>query len=192
MKDYKKFQRWLNILVDIKNDRCGTVKEMAVKYEVSERTISKDMKELLEAGVPVYYDRKDKKYLLPQNAFLPPVNFSLTDCLMLKFLLSSINQHGKLNTLIEKLNAINPEKISSERKIPETSVKMQMTQVKPQTLKFIYESIARKRKLKFTYTMPSAERTFRIYVDPHGVCFVKRAWYLVAYYPLRNLSGSTE
>jgi predicted DNA-binding transcriptional regulator YafY len=106
----------------------------------------------------------------------------LDDYFSLSFLLSSLNQKGELSPLIQKLHALNPARSRLPNGDLNSTVKIQTSPIDPKMVKWIYESIALRRKLRFNYLMPGREKPFKIYVDPHGICFVKRAWYMAAWY----------
>lgn len=69
----RRFQRWLGLLGDIKADRGFVSHKLADKYGVTRRTITKDLREMSEAGIPIFYDHQRKKYTFTENFFIPPL-----------------------------------------------------------------------------------------------------------------------
>lgn len=183
-----KFQRWLALLLDIRAGRFTSAAAMAEKYGVSERTICKDLRGMKAADVPVFYCRSERRYLFPGNLYAPPVHLSLDDCFTLTFLLGTLRGHPKIRALMEKLSHLRPDGALPGNGGPAApavagpAVKVQASRIDPDTLKLIYRAIGLRQKLRFTYTPPGGT-PYRIYVDPHGVCFVKHAWYMAAWYP---------
>ncbi|MFQ6003603.1 MAG: helix-turn-helix transcriptional regulator, partial [Candidatus Zixiibacteriota bacterium] len=81
-----KYDRLLHILNLLRARHGLKASDLAKECEVSERTIYRDIIALSSANVPIYFD---KGYRLLSDAFLPPLNFTLEDYLVLKLSLSS-------------------------------------------------------------------------------------------------------
>ncbi len=67
--------RLISILTLLKSKRLLTASELADKYDVSVRTIYRDIRKLEDAGVPVY-TIEGRGYSLVDNYTVPPVQFT--------------------------------------------------------------------------------------------------------------------
>ena len=73
--DTKKFDRILNIYVQLQSRNWITAQQFANRYEVSVRTIYRDIKALENAGVPVY-NEPGKGFALVDGYRIPPTIFT--------------------------------------------------------------------------------------------------------------------
>ena len=72
-----RIERGFAILLLLSDGRLVTAPELAERFEVSVRTIYRDMEMLSASGVPVYAERGvEGGYRLMEGFFLPPVSFS--------------------------------------------------------------------------------------------------------------------
>ena len=67
--------RLISLLTLLKSKRLLTASELARKYDVSVRTIYRDIKKLEEAGIPVY-SIEGRGYSLVDSYSVPPVQFT--------------------------------------------------------------------------------------------------------------------
>lgn len=178
-----RLQRWLHLLTDVRAGRAGTTSEMARRYGVTSRTINKDIQELTAAGIPLYYDRSQHRYAFPGNIYMPPVTLDLPEFCVVQLLLTALQDNAGLGNLREKLERLYPGCLRPNTQDTPIAVRVTQSIVDSTVIQTIHEAIARKMKLKFTYSMPGNPKPFRIYVDPHGICFVRHAWYIAAWYP---------
>ena len=107
-----KTDRLLFILNLIRSRRNLKAKDLANECGVSERTIYRDLIAISSANIPIYFE---KGYKFLTNAFLPPLNFSLDEYLVLHLGLNSeiINSNPTLKnsgkTALAKLESLLPE-----------------------------------------------------------------------------------
>ncbi|MFH0930314.1 MAG: HTH domain-containing protein, partial [Candidatus Zixiibacteriota bacterium] len=75
-----KADRLLLILNLIRSRRNLRAKDLALECGVSERTIFRDINAISSANIPIYFENG---YKFLTDAFLPPLNFSLDEYLVL-------------------------------------------------------------------------------------------------------------
>ena len=89
MPNTEQIVRQLDILRTLVARRYGvTLKELAELYDVTQRTISRDLDDLSEAGFPIYPDRRGNKnywHLEPYKQ-MPPLNFPIEEIIALTFI----------------------------------------------------------------------------------------------------------
>jgi predicted DNA-binding transcriptional regulator YafY len=170
-----------------------TAFELARECEVSERTIYRYITDLSSANVPIYFDRG---YRLLSGAFLPPLNLTLDDYLVLKTALSSsifVNRSplrqqakGVLAKIEANLNPAIRKDLNRLEDVASVDVKS-TSDLSRLTLMFklIEQSILNRKSLKFVYeSLKSGESSRQ--VDPYSLVFRRHAWYLVGFCHRRN------
>ncbi|MRG45771.1 HTH domain-containing protein [Chitinophaga sp. SYP-B3965] len=76
--DLKRLSRLTAILIQLQTKRLVTATSLAEKFEVSVRTIYRDIKALEQAGVPILTE-EGKGYSIMEGYRLPPVMFTETE-----------------------------------------------------------------------------------------------------------------
>jgi predicted DNA-binding transcriptional regulator YafY len=103
--------RLLGILTLLQSRKYVPAEKIADKYQISVRTVYRDIKALVELGIPVSFEAP-KGYFVVQGYFLPPVSFSteeanallLIEALVNGFTDQSIQQHYA--TALDKVKAV--------------------------------------------------------------------------------------
>ena len=81
MSKHERLARLMKIMILVKAQRHLRRKDLAMKCEVSIRTIQRDLDTLAYAGVPIFWT--DDGYQIMPDFFLPPVNLSVDEALHL-------------------------------------------------------------------------------------------------------------
>ena len=71
MKYIEKKERLDYLLELLKKERCNTLKEISIKFEVSQSTVKRMISVLRDMGHPVTYSKFSKKYFLERSDFDP-------------------------------------------------------------------------------------------------------------------------
>ncbi len=172
--------------------------ELAAHFEVTERTIYRDISALSEAGVPISGEA-GVGYSLMKGYQLPPVMFTAEEAaalfvggeLVKQFTDASLQ--GPMGTALEKLRAVLPRDRQDhvERLVSRTLVFGRPGRSSPEAagqrwFVTVQQGVVLRRLLRMTYCgRDRAEETQRE-VEPHGVVFYGGAWYLVAWCRLRQ------
>ena len=188
-----RIDRLMNILLTLQSKKFVATKTLSDKYELSERTIYRDIKALNEIGVPIYFE-PNKGYGLMQGYFLPPLTFTIEEANSLLLLQTLANKFAdtsivqKSNSALEKIKAVlkhqdweKHEKISSkvEVYIPPNS------DTKNSYLSKIQNAIIDKNILNIGYTDAQKNQTRRE-IEPIGLIFYTNQWHLLAWCWLRT------
>src|SRR5690349_8409851 len=80
MEDYKRLNRLTAIMHLLQANRMVTAPALAKKFEVSIRTIYRDIRSLEQSGIPVITE-EGKGYSLMEGYRLPPVSFTESEAL---------------------------------------------------------------------------------------------------------------
>ena len=188
-----KYDRLLFVLNLLRGRPGLSADQLARECEVSERTIYRYITSLSSANIPIYFDRG---YRLLSDAFLPPLNFTLDEYLIIKMALSS--------SVFMKESPLRKQAKSVLAKIEANlspSVKKDLDKVEDSALvdikstsdfsklslmfKLIEQSIINRRSIKFVYESLQSKESSRE-VDPYSLVFRRHAWYLVGFCHKRN------
>ncbi len=100
--------------------RKRTAGEIAHRFEVSRRTILRDIQALCEIGIPITADLgADGGYSLPPDYSLPPLALTLHEALLLRLALSSLSQLSETpfkqerESLLAKIQTLLPRRESA-------------------------------------------------------------------------------
>jgi len=192
----KRFDRVVAILIQLQSKRIVKAQELATRFEVSLRTIYRDIKTLEASGVPIFGEA-GTGYSLIEGYRLPPVMFTREEAgsfiaaekLMQKFTDKELGKHYASAAM--KLKAVlqlsDKDWISSI----ESSVVMQPTSKlfndkAPDTLAVLFKGIAEKVQIYLLYKTAEAEEPSQRTIEPVGVFHDHDNWYVFGYCLLRQ------
>lgn len=183
-----KSNRMFGILCILLEQEKITAKELASYFEVSVRTIHRDLLDLSSAGFPVTSQQgigggislmPDFRY---QKSALNKGDKNILSAAIQS--LASIDDQLKIKTLLAKLRFSNDDKLLLENDvlIDFTSWNQKSTLI--QNIKKIRSAIADHRLLEMSYYSGSGNSHRR--VEPYKIIFKEESWYLFAFCTMRN------
>ena len=100
-----------------RNPRGLTTHELAKHCGVTERTIQRDLKDLNEAGIPIWDDEKEGRHGIIKGYYLPPIHFNLEEAsalyLAARLLARYSDEHNPIVVhALSKLAGTMPESIA--------------------------------------------------------------------------------
>ncbi len=190
-----RFDRIIAIFIQLQSKRVVTAQEIADRFEVSLRTIYRDIRSLEEAGLPIVSE-VGVGYSMMDGYRLPPVMFSKEEALtfitaeklMDRFTDYSLNKDYK--AAMYKIRAV----LRSAEKDYIEEVESQIA-VLPNTylpennkipLQAILKSITDKTVLRIDYFANHSQEHSERSVEPVGVFHLGENWHLIAYCLLRK------
>jgi len=191
----KKFDRVTAILTQLQSKPIVRAQDLAEKFEVSVRTIYRDIKTLENAGIPILGEA-GSGYSLMDGYKLPPVMFTKEEVLsfitaeklMQRFSHQSLGNHYQ--TAMEKVRSV--LKYSDRNLLENIEKQIDIYNNYPKTedkikniIPTILESIAEKVQITIDYKTVNEEISTRT-IEVVGVFFEFNYWYLIAYCTLRK------
>jgi predicted DNA-binding transcriptional regulator YafY len=186
------------ILIMLQTKRVIKAEEIAQRFEISKRTVYRDIRALEEAGVPIGAEA-GVGYYLTEGYHLPPVMFTITEAssmltaekLVEKFTDHSIEKNFK--SALDKIKSVLPlsDKDFLETLTPNIAILHQNTSsgndFANNFLNDIQQALATKKVLKVDYyALYSDELTKDRLVEPIGICYYGFAWHMIGYCRLRE------
>ena len=188
----KRLHRLTALLVKLQSSKTLEIKKIADEYEVSERTIYRDLKALEEAGVPIGYEPGEGYFLL-EGYRLPPVHLSVEEGYALITAQAIINQNKDASLVSTFARAV--EKITAVLRTHDKDKALDLkNRVKPSIntkisnsnfLMTVQRSITDFRVLDLDYQNAQGICSNRT-VEPLAIYFTQQNWILVAYCRLRK------
>lgn len=192
--------RLLALVLELQARGWQRAEDLALTFEVSKRTIYRDMLALMESGVPVI-SSPGQGYALIEGYFLPPLSFSADEAVTLllgaDYITHNLDaqfQSAARSASSKILAVLNEERRAKVRDLQGRMVFVAMNSLegdfKPDLLRQLRRAILQQVAVNLDYhtrsrTEVGGERTSRR-VDPYALINVHQIWYLVGYCHLRR------
>ncbi|HEX6569137.1 MAG TPA: YafY family protein [Acidimicrobiales bacterium] len=171
--------------------RPRTARQLADRFEVSVRTIERDLGALLEAGVPLFATPgPGGGYAIDPAHTLPPVNFTSDEALALAIALARPGESPlaeALRSALRKLMAAMPpsEAEAARRLAGRVQLIPHASDERPPTARAVEAALVEGRVLEIDYRDRHGEASRRA-VEPGLLVGSGEAWYLVGHCRLRD------
>jgi predicted DNA-binding transcriptional regulator YafY len=189
--------RLLAIVLELQSKKWVRAEDLAETFEVTKRTIYRDMLALDESGVPIV-SIPGQGYSLDEGYFLPPLTFNTDEAIMLLLGSDFVGQNfdapyrDAAQSAGQKITAVLPEKLRQEVEYLESSIRFIALNgpFAPETLQKLRRAIIQHRRVRFRYHAPNRDgkldTTTLREADPYGLIHIAGTWVLVAYCHLRH------
>lgn len=188
-----RIDRLFGILILLQSKKYVPAEKIANQYQISIRTVYRDMKALSEQGIPLSFEQH-KGYFIVQGYFLPPISFNSDEAnaliLMERFLAGfadkSITNHytTALNKVKSVLKTAQKEKLESLNE----SIKLQLPERLSNDFEYLsvlQNAISAKCLIEINYKN-NKEEISRREIEPIGLIFYAFSWHLIAWCHLRT------
>lgn len=193
----KRFDRIVEILIHLQSKRVVKAQELADRFEVSLRTIYRDIKSLEQAGVPIIGEA-GTGYSIIDGYRLPPVIFTKEEALsfiaaeklMEKFMDKKLmtdfkSAMYKVRSILRHSERDSLDTIEHQIIMRKTSYDTFNKSV-PHALQTFFESIAHKRQVVLHYKGIQDEQPHYRTIEPIGLFHENNYWYIAAFCLKRN------
>lgn len=193
-----RIDRLTAILIQLQTKRWITAAEIARRYEISQRTVYRDIRALEEAGVPIGAET-GKGYFIVEGYHLPPVMLTreeagallIAEKLVDKFTDSSLRKSYAAVT--DKIKSILPEEEKDSLEEMNSKVEVFFSnqpvdrEFPNNFLSTIQKALSVGKCLEMDYHASYNQiRTSGRRVDPLGLVFYGNTWHLIGHCKLRN------
>ena len=189
-----RIDRLLAVTVMMLNRDRVTARELAEKFEISVRTIYRDLEAIGLAGIPVVsYSGNRGGYGIMDTFRLDRQYLTFDDIISMVSVLRGVNtalENRELDTAIEKITSMVPGGQMEEMeqyfdRIIVDLLPLGYTKRQKAQFKTVHRAVAGQFLLKFNYRNSLGEKTHRT-VEPMTLIFKGYAWYLFAFCRLKN------
>ena len=196
LNDMNRIDRVSAILIQLQSKRVVKAQEIADRFEISLRTVYRDIKALDEAGIPVIGEA-GMGYSLMDGYRLPPVMFTKEEAaafITAGKIVDKLTDKATRKTYDEALTKIKAVLRVAEKDFVDgidDHIAVVHNRYLPQKeeknihLQIILQNISTRTVLDIGYYAGSQEYSNRM-VEPVGIFFSANNWYLVAYCRLRK------
>ncbi|MCG8617450.1 MAG: YafY family transcriptional regulator [Desulfobacterales bacterium] len=189
-----KIDRLLAITILLLNRRRMTAKDLADHFEVSVRTIYRDVETLNRSGIPVItYQGHGGGLCIPDHYKLSRQLLTFSDMVSILTTLKGVNRTLKnqdIDRAIEKITSLIPDEKEALFKQRADSF---LVDLEPwgasgrgrDIMATVHEGVTRSNLITFAYTKPGSAPEERI-VEPYTLAFKGWSWYLLAFCRTRS------
>lgn len=192
-KQMNRIDRLFGILTLLQSKKYVTASYISDKYEISIRTVYRDIKALAETGIPVGFEQS-KGYFIVQGFFLPPLSLTIDEANAL-ILMASLSEkfadksiEKQCNSALTKLKAILKHSDKDKAELISSNISIWYPpeeQSKTEYLNSIQKAIVNKTILEIEYTNNQNQFSKRE-IEPVGFAFYSDQWHLIAWCWKRN------
>lgn len=192
--DYgKRIHRLLAIITLVQTDRDWTPKRFAEHFDVSERTVYRDIDTLRSIGVPLDFDPSIGGYRINRSFHLPPVHLDAEEALALALLAEHVGGTDAIPFMrpawkgLHKIESVLPAAVREELRAGAESIEMRTAPAMPsEGYDDVYErvrlALVRRRRLHCRYEAANSSRDDAgelFELEPYRLFFCVRAWYVI-------------
>jgi predicted DNA-binding transcriptional regulator YafY len=191
-----RFDRITAILIQLQSRKIVKAQDLAERFEISLRTVYRDINSLAEAGVPIIGEA-GVGYSIMDGYRLPPVMFTKEEARTFITAEKLVERYTDFSTQSQYQSAMFKVKAvlrSSEKSMVENLEnhievrKSNHAFHKPNsnTLDVLLKSISERKIARINYTAINSDDPLERVVEPVGVYHENNYWYTIAYCHLRN------
>ncbi len=183
--------RLMGILTYLQSHKYVMAEKLSDKFEISVRTVYRDIKALGEIGIPVSFEN-NKGYFIVQGYFLAPVSLTSNEANALILVAALANRYTDKATTrntenaIQKIRAVLRE--ADKEKTEQFSNRVKVLNTQPLANKYlsdVQQAITEQHILKIEYTDAQQRITTRE-VEPIGMIYYTEQWHIIAWCWKRN------
>ena len=191
----KRSDRLLAIVLELQGRDVVLAESLADIFEVTLRTIYRDMQALVEAGVPIV-SAPGQGYWLMEGYFLPPLSFSTDEATLLllgsEVMAQSFDDEYKkvAQSAAKKIDAVLDDRLRNEVNYLKENIRFftidsRLAAEQFAKLQLIRSSVMDRYSVSFQYFRPFAKDTSRK-LDPYGLYQINGSWMVAGHCHLRE------
>lgn len=191
-----RIDRLTAILIQLQSKKIVKAEEIAERFEISLRTVYRDVKALMEGGVPIGSEA-GKGYFIVDGYHLPPVMFTQDEAsamMMAGKLVERMTDQSirgafddalyKIKAVLNEVQRDHLENLQDHIEVFRPS--MTLPGQSNYFLTDLQKAIARKQVIRLDYFSNNQNELTLRDVEPIGLFYYSAAWHLIAWCRLRN------
>ncbi|HZY81382.1 MAG TPA: YafY family protein [Cyclobacteriaceae bacterium] len=194
-----RIDRLTAILIHLQTKRVVKAEEIADRFGMSLRTVYRDVKALMEAGVPIGSEA-GKGYFIVDGYHLPPVMFTQDEASSMLLAGKLVDKmadksvRGAYESAMHKIKSVLNESEKDHLQNLESHIEVflrsryevkQREEFPDHFMTDIQRAVAKKEVLRIDYSNNEEELSTRE-VEPIGIFYYSMAWHLIGWCRLRN------
>jgi predicted DNA-binding transcriptional regulator YafY len=185
------------ILIQLQSKRIVKAQDIADRFNISLRTVYRDIRTLEEAGIPLVGET-GVGYSIMDGYRLPPVMFTMEEATAfltaekLVEKLTDVSTDESFKSAMYKVRAVLRSAEKDHLEVMDNHIEVldnpYITKEKngSSSLQVILKSISSKQVLTITYFANHSQETTSRNIEPVGIFYLGSNWYLIAFCQLRN------
>jgi predicted DNA-binding transcriptional regulator YafY len=191
-----RIDRLTAILIQLQSKRVVKAEEISERFEISVRTVYRDVKALMEAGVPIGSEA-GKGYFIVDGYHLPPVMFNQEEA-------SAMLTAGKLvekmtddsirkayESALLKIKSVLNDSEKDHLEALQSSIQVwrlpdQQSEYPNEFMADITKAISHKMVISLEYFSHNSQEHTKREVEPIGIVYYSGRWHLIAWCRLRS------
>jgi predicted DNA-binding transcriptional regulator YafY len=192
-----RIDRLTAILIHLQSKRVIKAQEIAERFDISIRTVYRDIRALEEAGVPIGAQAGHGYYIV-EGYHLPPVMFTQEEAgsmliggkLIQRFADESVKKQFesalfKIRSVLEDADKDYVDNLNSRIEIPSNSP-LENPPENEELLSDLQLMVGRGRMVEIDYHSAYKDETTTRLVEPLGLCYWGNHWHLIAFCTMRK------
>lgn len=191
-----RIDRLSSILIQLQSRRTVRARDIADRYNISLRTVYRDISSLEEAGIPIIGEA-GIGYSLQESYRLPPVMFTREEAtalitaekLVAQFTDSTSaglfsNALDKIRSVLETSDQDHLNHMESKIEVLQNAIPQNLTQ--DNMLQLILAALGGHLVMKMDYFTPYKQEQTKRIIEPVGIFYLNRYWHLIAFCREKN------
>jgi predicted DNA-binding transcriptional regulator YafY len=185
-----KFARLLQLAATVKTQVIQTPEQLWQALGIKKAQFHRDKQALEKIGFVFHYDRKQKRFVIIKEPFLPVYDLTLTETFALTMAVRQLSAAGDYLLTYDALAAI--DKIIANAPGPQRELLIESLResvlregfgCQERVFRDLQKALHEQRRVIIQYQPPPADKPQDYTVDPYQLYFKRRALYLDAYCP---------
>ena len=184
------------ILIQLQSKRIVKAQDIAERFNISLRTVYRDIRTLEEAGIPLAGET-GVGYSIMEGYRLPPVMFTMEEATAfltaekLVEKLTDVSTDESFKSAMYKIRSVLRSTEKDHLEVMDNHIEVQENQYLPKgnntnSLQNLLKSISEKKVLTINYFANHSQESTSRNIEPIGIVYYASNWHLIAFCQLRN------
>ncbi|MEZ6044251.1 MAG: WYL domain-containing protein [Planctomycetaceae bacterium] len=161
---------------------------LAREFECNERTVRRNLKVLEYAGIPIFYNRKERCYYLRSDYSFPVLNLNPEEMLgqaiatvTTKAIGLDISEGAEPTTInLAATNEEMQEILAQAGELVEVlGLQLADHSQHQEIIRTVQQALLNGKQIRGLYRSPYRDKDFELQIEPYRLCLIKQAWYIV-------------